>query len=128
MINGVVHERLPAGNYHEDERRTLTSVFNGDVPGFPVAEQLKVALLKENRTLGGHFHYYPELFAVYSGRAVFRLTHPETGAIEEFELIPGMRLMIPPGIFHTADIEAGTVLLGLTQQRYISPEINDHHP
>lgn len=126
MIDGVIYEDLPKENYHDDDRRTLTSVFNGDVPGFPVAEQLKFALMKETRKLGGHFHYYPELFCVVSGKAVFTLVSPKTAENYTYELVPGKRLLIPPGVFHSAEIEAGTLLCGLTQMKYISPQMNDH--
>jgi len=126
MIPGVIYEDLPKENYHDDERRTLTSVFNGDVPGFPCAEQLKFAHMKETRKLGGHFHYYPELFYILSGKATFTLMHPKTGENYTFELVPGKRLLIPPLVFHSAEIEAGTILCGLTQMKYISPQVNDH--
>ena len=127
MIPGVIFEDLPKENYHEDERRTLTSVFNGDVPGFPCAEQVKFAHMKETRELGRHFHCYPELFYVLSGKATFTLQPPDIGNGYTFELVPGKRLLIPPRVFHSALVEAGTILCGLTQMKYISPKVNDHH-
>jgi mannose-6-phosphate isomerase-like protein (cupin superfamily) len=123
MIPGVVLEKIPGA--HDDDRRTLTPVFNMDMEGFRGAKQLKLAFLKKDAVLGKHYHHYAELFTVYGGKAVFVLT-PETGESEAFEITPGLRLLIPAGIRHEAQVEGGTLLIGLTEEQYVSPEHNDH--
>ena len=113
-ILGVVFEKIPGT--HDDDRRTLTPIFNMDVPGFKGAEQMKVAAMKRDGVLGSHHHHYAELFTVLSGKAVFELT--DTGATfisEEHILVPGWRLLIPSYVYHSAKVDAGTILLGLTE-------------
>lgn len=122
MIPGVILEDIPGA--HDDERRTLVPVFNMNLEGFKGAEQLKLALLKKNSVLGRHYHNYAELFTVYGGTATFKLTSPD-GLTEEYVIHQGQRLLIPAGVWHEAQVEGGTLLIGLTEERYISPEHND---
>ncbi len=123
MIPGVVLEPIPGT--HDDERRTLVPVFNMDLTGFKGAEQLKLALIKKDSILGQHYHHYAELFTVYGGKAVFCLKSGD-GQTEEYTLTPGHRLLIPAGVRHEARIDGGTLLIGLTEETYVSPEHNDH--
>lgn len=124
MIKGVVFEDLPGA--HDDERRTLAPVFNGDLPGFKGAAQLKIASMKKEAALGKHYHHYAELFTILGGTALFALTNPEGGATECYELVPGKRLLIPAGVRHEATVTAGAALIGLTEEAYVSPAHNDH--
>ncbi len=123
-IDGVVFEKIPSS--HEDERRTLTAFFNMDVPGFEGAEQLKMAVAKQDCVLGRHYHDYAELFFVITGEAFFKLEGRGTGRQDAIILPTGYRLLIPPLVWHEAQVERGTLLLCLTEMRYVSPEHNDH--
>lgn len=126
MINGVVFEDIPEG--HEDHRRRLYAPFNGDVPGFARAMQVKVAEVKqgENIVLGKHYHLYAELFFVLKGQVTFKLTElGGAGETNEFVLVPGKRLLIPIAVQHEGLAQADSILIGLTEERYVSPEHND---
>jgi mannose-6-phosphate isomerase-like protein (cupin superfamily) len=123
-MTGVTLEKIP--HSHDDERRTLIPAFNTDMEGFSEAKQLKLALLKKDSVLGKHWHDYAELFTVYGGNAVFVLAPRDGGEPEEFLLQPGWRLLIPARIWHEARVEGGTLLIGLTEEKYISPDFNDH--
>ncbi len=122
MIEGVVFEDIPGA--HDDARRTLVPVFNMDLP-FKAAEQLKIATMKIDGVLGRHYHAYAELFTVVSGKAVFSLTNPANGEVETYELVPGKRLLVPTRVWHEAQVDAGTTLIGLTEEKYVSPAHND---
>jgi hypothetical protein len=108
-MTGVTLEKIP--HSHDDERRTLIPAFNTDMEGFSEAKQLKLALLKKDSVLGN---------------AVFVLAPRDGGEPEEFLLQPGWRLLIPARIWHEARVEGGTLLIGLTEEKYISPDFNDH--
>ena len=122
-MKNVVFEDIP-GN-HIDNRRTLTTIFNTDISEFKVAAQVKVATMKKTAKLGGHYHRYAELFTVLSGKAMFKLTDRDSGESHAFEIVPGKRLIIPAEVFHEALVDKGTILLGLTEEPYISAEHND---
>ncbi len=122
MIEGVVFEDIPGA--HDDDRRTLVPVFNMDLP-FKAAEQLKFATMKRDGVLGRHYHAYAELFTVLGGKAVFTLTSPASVQAETYELVPGKRLLVPAGVWHEAQVDAGTTLIGLTEEKYVSPAHND---
>ena len=122
MIDGVVFEDIPGA--HDDERRTLTPVFNMDLV-FRPAEQLKIAHMKIDGVLGRHYHAYGELFTVASGQAAFTLTDRETREQETYLLVPGKRLLVPAGLLHEAKVVAGTILIGLTERRYVDAATND---
>lgn len=124
LIEGVIVEHL--GVAHEDYRRIILAPFNSDVPGFPAAEQAKVAIVKESTTLGGHSHKYGELFSLLDGEAIFRLRDiNDPGKKMEIYLKKGDRLLIPAGVAHSVKIKGGSVLLGLTEKKYTSPQEND---
>ncbi len=126
MINGVVFEDIPEG--HEDHRRKLYAPFNSDVPGFKGAAQVKVAEVKrgENIVLGRHYHLYGELFFVLKGQVTFKLTALGDNETNEFVLVPGKRLLVPLGVQHEGLAQADSILIGLTEEPYVSPEHNDH--
>lgn len=128
MIDGVVFEDIPEG--HEDHRRKLYAPFNGDVRGFSGAAQVKVAEVKqgEHIVLGRHYHLYGELFFVLRGQVTFKLTALGGDETNEFVLVPGKRLLVPLGVMHEGRAQADTILIGLTEERYVSPEHNDRKP
>ncbi len=122
MITGVVCEKIL--NLHVDGRRALTSIFNMDVAGFAGAKQVKVLEAKTDFPLGRHEHAYAELFSVLSGEAVFSLKVQSTGVEETHILVPGWRLLVPANVWHEARMKPGSVLLGLTEEPFVSQAKN----
>lgn len=108
---------------HEDDRRALWTAFNGEF-NF-TAQQAKLAAMKGDRVLGGHYHHYNEFFMIWMGRVVFRLVDPETSKRFDVLLQHGGRLLIPTGVAHAAIVSSGALLLGFTPEPYISPDHND---
>ena len=88
-------------------------------------KQVKVATASRDAELGGHFHEYGELFHLLEGEAEFELCHIETGEKNTHKLKAGERLFIPPKTNHTVSIKKGSILVGCTEEEYISPEHND---
>lgn len=122
-IQGVIYESR--GVDHEDHRRVLMTVFNGDLEDF-VARQVKFVVLKEDATLGGHYHNYDELFYLLEGEGTFTLKDSARELIEQYDMTKGDRLFIPRRIAHKATIKADSVLMGCTEEPYLSPEHNDY--
>jgi len=106
---------------HEDERRRLTAVMNGDF----TAKQIKILDIKETSVLGGHYHNYSELFYIVSGKATFTLESVDTKERVTVTLKPNDRLIIGPRIAHEVVMNEGTLTIEATEQPYVSPEIND---
>jgi len=108
---------------HTDERRTLSSVFNGDFD----AKQLKIATPYVDAILWWHYHEYKEWFTVLWWSAVFRLYDIDNpgSKIYEYTLTPWNRLFVPPRVAHDALLEKGATLLWFTEEPYISPSHND---
>ena len=104
---------------HEDDRRTLTAIFNGDF----TSKQVKILHSKTRAILGGHYHNYPELFYVLKGSFSFSLeidNETQNGILTE-----GYRLVIPPHVKHTMLFEPDTITIEATTEPYLSPEEND---
>lgn len=125
VIDGVIYEKRRVE--HEDDRRTLLTAFNGDLGDF-VAKQVKFSVMKKKSTLGqeGHYHDYRELFYMLEGEAVFELRDIKTGEIEEYYLNTRTRLLIPAEVAHKVLVDEDSILVGCTEEPYISPEVNDH--
>ena len=122
-IQGVQYEHR--GIDHEDQRRTLSTIFNGDLGAF-VAKQAKIAIMKQEAVLGGHYHDYDELFYLLEGSATFTLKDIVTELTQKYNLVKGDRLFIPKTVAHKATLPANTVIIGLTAEPYISAQQNDH--
>jgi hypothetical protein len=122
-IQDVVFE--PRGIDHEDARRALMTIFNGDLGDF-VARQVKIARVKQDSVLGGHYHDYRELFYLLAGQAQFDLKCVRTGEQDTKILVPEWRILIPPLVAHKVAIVQGSILVGLTEQQYVSAAQNDH--
>jgi quercetin dioxygenase-like cupin family protein len=119
IMDGVdVREVLPV---HEDERRTLSAMFNGDF----TAEQIKIIDIKKDSTLGNHYHNYRETFYVLDGKAFYTVENIETKERKELTLSKGQRMTIQPRIAHKALLKAGTIMIEGTARKYISAEEND---
>ncbi|MBN2459616.1 hypothetical protein JXB28_05000 [Candidatus Woesearchaeota archaeon] len=122
-IEGVVYDYREAD--HEDRRRAIVTAFNGDLGDF-VARQVKIALIKEEATLGGHYHEYDELYYLLEGKGSFTLKEIATGLIEKYEMAKGNRLYIPRRVAHKAVLKPGSILIGCTGQPYASAIQNDY--
>ena len=122
-IEGVLYESRRVD--HEDSRRALLTAFNGDLGGF-VAKQVKFAVMKQDAVLGGHFHDYNELFYLLEGEGTFTLKDTARELTDQYNMIKGDRLFIPRRIAHKATLRAGSILVGCTEEPYVSPEQNDH--
>lgn len=104
---------------HEDERRKLAAIFNGEF----IAKQVKLLKIKKPSTLGNHYHHYSELFYVLEGEATYTLESVETGERQVVKMKASDRLIIAPGIAHKAQMAKGTVMIEATEEPY-SPESN----
>ena len=124
-LEGVILEKRGVEESgHDDARRTITAPINGDLP-FNIV-QVKFADVKgENVQLGGHYHTYWEAFYLRRGNATVILEHIDTGRGMEVLMGPQHLLTIPPRIAHKVSIEAHSVLVGFTEESYISPAHND---
>ena len=106
---------------HEDERRSISAIFNGDF----TAKQVKILHIKQDSILGNHYHNYRELFYVLSGESIYLLENIETKEREYVILSEGYRLIIQPNVAHRAEMTKGTVMLEATEEPYISASQND---
>ncbi len=127
-IEGVVTEI--GGLAHSDDRRDLYELFNGlEIEGGTFsAQQIKLARIKDKQEilLGGHYHNYWEYFAMLSGEAKFVLEDISTK--DRMEVVLDEKsggLLIPPRIAHKAVCRKNSILIGATEESYISPEHND---
>ena len=106
---------------HEDERRKLTAVFNGDFD----AKQVKIIEVKKDSELGNHYHTYRELFYILKGYGIFYLVDIKTGERISVTLLQGNRLIIAPEIAHKVEMKEGTISIEATESPYESAEVND---
>ncbi len=122
-IEGVLYEKR--GIDHEDERRALLTAFNGDLGDF-AALQVKFARMHKDAVLGGHYHNYRELFYLLDGEATFDLMDIQTKEKEQYTLAVGNRILIPARVAHKGFVKQGSILVGCTEEKYVSPAHNDH--
>lgn len=114
---------------HEDARRTITTVLNGDLGDF-VGKQVKVLEMKQTGFLGGpngHFHSdYAELWYVFRGRAIFEFDDLDETDTYKFDMIKGDRVLVPPRVAHRVLAYENCTLIGVTERIYDSSVVNDH--
>jgi len=114
---------------HEDARRTITTVLNGDLGDF-VGRQVKVLEMKQTGLLGGpngHFHLdYDELWYVLEGRAIFEFDDLDETDTYKFDMIKGDRVLVPPRVAHRVLAYENCTLIGVTERIYDSSVVNDH--
>jgi len=114
------------GIEHEDDRRTIATACNGDLP-FNV-KQVKIAAVKENTVvLGGHYHEYWEAFYLQNGSANYVLVDIDNPKEKMIGIIEtGSRLILPPRVAHKIRLSPNAILIGMTEKEYVSAEENDH--
>lgn len=107
---------------HEDERRSLLEICNGEV-GF---RNLKILHVKAGgQILGNHWHTYPEVMYVMKGRGEYKLKHVITGETEELVVEEG-DVMIKTGfITHTGMFTEDSIIVDASSETYIDPKFND---
>jgi mannose-6-phosphate isomerase-like protein (cupin superfamily) len=118
-LDGVICEACR--DRHEDGRRLLTAVFNGDF----TARQVKVLEVKADAVLGEHYHDYDEMFYLLKGQAVIEVENVETKDRGGYQLSAGDRIFFPKKVAHRLWVKADSVLIGCTDQPYL--EAGGHH-
>ena len=113
---------------HEDARRTITTVLNGDLGDF-VGRQVKVLKMKQTDFLGGlngHFHLdYDELWFVNDGRAIFEFDDRDGSETYKHDMGINDRVLIPQGVAHRVLAYEGCTLIGVNERIYDSSVVND---
>ena len=118
-MKGIFHKRIDP--VHEDDRRALIEVFNGDF----AARQLKVLRIKQDAVLGNHYHPYRQFFYFLKGSARYTFLNVKTGEREEIEAQEGDFIIIDPGIAHKAQQKGGNVMVEGNEQPYTSAAVDD---
>ncbi len=101
---------------HEDDRRKLTAVFNGDF----IAKQVKIIEALSHQVLGNHYHKYAELFYCLKGSAVFYLEDANTRESTTVRLLSGDRLIIEERMAHASVMDIGTIMVEATASEYVA--------
>ncbi len=103
---------------HQDDRRDLFSIFNGDIPDFTAA-QLKWFEFKRDAKVGGHFHQFAELFCIVQGGGTYRLVNVDQVKEDQtYALVKGDILFVPPRVAHTAWVTRGSLVIAANSQPY----------
>jgi mannose-6-phosphate isomerase-like protein (cupin superfamily) len=89
------------------------------------AEQGEVKFVKNDSVLGGHYHNYSEFFYLLRGAAVFRTREIFAETDTQVQMRPFDSIFIPEKRAHIVDITKGSILIGLTEKPYVSPQEND---
>tara|TARA_Y100000310_G_scaffold261418_1_gene270742 strand:- start:750 stop:1139 length:390 start_codon:yes stop_codon:yes gene_type:complete len=110
---------------HEDDRRALMISHNGDFPDFGSAAQVKILHTKKDCQLAGHYHNYGEIFLIALGSASFSLKDLDSNKTGKVVLRIGQRIYIPPRVAHKVTVPENSILVGSTEEQYVSPEYND---
>ncbi len=106
---------------HEDERRALIEVFNGEF----VAKQLKVLHIKSDAVLGNHYHPYRQFFYMMKGGADYAFVNIKNGDREDVKVREGDFIIIDKEIAHRALQKGGNIMVEGNEEKYTSPEIDD---
>ena len=106
---------------HEDERRSLRQIFNGDF----IARQLLTLETKVDCVLGGHYHEYEEIWYVLKGRLKYEFINIDTNKRQRLTLNSGDKIRIPSRIYHKAYAKKGTIIVGVTEEEFVSDKKNN---
>jgi mannose-6-phosphate isomerase-like protein (cupin superfamily) len=113
-IPGLCHTRI--GLAHEDDRRWLFVSFDRTY----TARQARIAIVKNDCLLGGHYHNGAEFFVLLAGAAVFTVETVDPPHIREhYTLRPGDQLLVPPRVAHAVQVTEGTILQTFTEETYV---------
>lgn len=106
---------------HEDDRRSLTEVFNGEF----VAKQLKILHVKNDSILGNHYHPYRQFFYMLKGGAEYAFVNIKNGERRDVKAVEGDLIFINKKIAHATKQKAGNITVEGNEESYTSPEIDD---
>ena len=118
-MQGVTHKKI--NPVHEDERRALIEVFNGQF----IAQQLKVLKIKKDAILGNHYHPYRQFFYMLKGRADYTFVDISTKERTDIKVEEGDLVIIDKNIAHKALQNAGNMMVEGNENKYTSPEVDD---
>lgn len=110
---------------HEDDRRMLFSVFNGDLDDFSAVAMKWFEFPYRDCTVAGHYHKYREIFIVLEGCDVFYLVDVRTGEKQVIELTRGDVLLVPAYVAHLCSVKRGSLVVVAQDAPYVSPEHSD---
>lgn len=107
---------------HEDERRTILEIMNGQF----AIKNLKVLKVKKGeKVLGNHWHTYPEVMYVLKGSALFTMEHKITGEIKNYILKEGDVMFRDALVIHSGTFKDDSIIIEGAAETYVSPEFND---
>ena len=118
-MKGVYHIKIVP--VHEDNRRVLTEIFNGQF----IAKQVKMLKIKEDSILGNHYHPYRQFFYFLKGEAEYTFVNIKTGERHMINAKEGDFIIIDSFIAHKAVQKAGNVMVEGNEQPYTSAEVDD---
>ena len=110
---------------HEDERRKLIEIINGEISG----RNIKILEVKEESYLGGktgHWHQFPEVMFIFKGKVWnYVMENIDTGEKETFTLNEGDTVFRTGRIIHGGIFAKDSIIIDIAESTYISPEYND---
>ena len=109
------------GVAHEDNRRALIEVFNGEF----TAKQLKILHIRSDAVLGNHYHPYRQFFYMLRGNADYNFVNIKTGERQNINVKEGDMIIIDKNIAHKALQKAGNIMVEGNEEKYTSPEVDD---
>ncbi len=118
-MKGVSHFKIKP--VHEDHRRALIEVFNGQF----IAKQVKLLKIKEDSVLGNHYHPYRQFFYLLKGDADYTFVNIKTGERLDTKVEEGDMIIIDKNIAHKALQKLGNIMIEGNEEAYTSPEIDD---
>jgi len=126
-MHGVIVRK--ANVVHEDERRKLIEFMNGELTG----KNIKILEVKDGgpqwQYLGGtcgHWHHYPECMVILEGEVKdYVMENLDTGEKETFTFESGDVVFRTGRIIHGGLFKAGTKVLDIGGETYISADFND---
>ena len=118
-MKGVYHIKVVP--VHEDNRRVLTEIFNGQF----IAKQVKMLKIKEDSILGNHYHPYRQFFYLMKGEADYTFLNMSTEERLDIKVKEGDMIIIDRNIAHKALQKAGNIMIEGNEEKYTSPEVDD---
>ena len=118
-MKGVYHIKVVP--VHEDNRRVLTEIFNGQF----IAKQVKMLKIKEDSILGNHYHPYRQFFYLMKGEADYTFFNMSTEERLDIKVKEGDMIIIDRNIAHKALQKAGNIMIEGNEEKYTSPEVDD---
>ncbi|MBN1351463.1 cupin domain-containing protein [candidate division KSB1 bacterium] len=110
---------------HDDDRRTLFSIFNGkEFHGFHAAT-LKWFEFKKDAVVAKHYHEYDEIFCVVSGEDIFELVDVDSMEKETYFLKRGDILLVAKRVAHRCHVKKDSIVIAANEKPYISAKQND---